>query len=136
MVMLLMFATTMAMLFWSKLMIPATKQAILDRKLDKAAVKEEEIDKETVVTKKLYEGSYSHKEVFVKNTAEKVMMDTGQYYSTHDIFMVQDVRVEVIIMQPSLDLNRTASSVNSLRLLARCMGCRRSSSTSGSRRPR
>ena len=43
----------------------------------------------------------------VKNTTENGMSDTGQYYDTHDIFMVKDERGEVIMMLPSLDLNRT-----------------------------
>ena len=69
---------------------------------------EEDIDKETAVARTLYEEIYSYEEVIIKNTTEKVeTKDTGQYYDTHDMIMVKDVRGEVIMM--SIDLDRTAS---------------------------
>ena len=77
---------------------------------------EPDIDEETAVPKMLYEGSYSTKELFVKNTTEKVMMDTGQYYDTHDIFMDKDMRGEVVMMVPSTDLDRTTSWVSYVRV--------------------
>ena len=64
----------------------------------------------------LNEGSYSNEEVVVKNTTEKVMMDTGQYYGTHNIFMDKDMRGEVVMMVPSIDLDRTSSWVYYVRL--------------------
>ena len=46
----------------------------------------------------------------IKNTTEKVeMKDTGQYYDTHDMIMVKDVRGEVIMT--SINLDTTASEV-------------------------
>ena len=68
-----------------------------------------DIDEETAVAKLLFESSYSNKEGFVKNTTENVMRDTGQYYDTHDMILVKDVRGKVIMMSISLDT--TASKV-------------------------
>ena len=49
------------------------------------------------------------------------MMDTGQYYNTHDIFMDKDMRGEVVMMVPSIDLDRTASWVYYVRLDSRAV---------------
>ena len=53
----------------------------------------------------------------MKNTTENGMRDTGQYYDTHDMVMVKDVRGEVIMM--SIDLDTTASRGYYVRLDSR-----------------
>ena len=79
-----------------------------------------DIDEGTAVAKMQYEGSC--KEVLVKNTTEKVeTKDTGQYYGMHDIFMDKDMRGKVVMMVPSIDLDRTASWVYYVRLDSRAV---------------
>ena len=48
---------------------------------------EEDIDEETAVARMLYKEIYSYGEVVVKNTSEKEMMDTGQYYDVHTMVL-------------------------------------------------
>ena len=74
---------------------------------------EDGIDEDTAVAKMLCEEIYSNEEVVVKNTTET--MYTEQHYDVHN--MVLDN--EVVRMVPSIDLDRTASSVYYARLDSR-----------------
>ena len=56
-----------------------------------------------------------------QRTPLKVMMDTAQYYDTHDIFMDKDMRGEVVMMVPSIALDRTASMLYYVRLDSRAV---------------
>ena len=72
---------------------------------------EKDIDEETAVARMLYEGFYSYEEVIIKNTTEKVVMDTGQYHVVCNMVDVKDKEYYV-----RLD-SRTASEVNGRKTL-------------------
>ena len=65
----------------------------------------------------LYEETYSNEKVVGKNTTEKMMMDTEQYYDEHNMVLYK----KLVKMVTSIDLDRNASSVYYVRLDSRAV---------------